>query len=604
VLQFFDVIQTSIPHIYHSALPSLPTNSQLFQQHESELAAEVRVIGGIGSSWDACIRTIQVPGDAVCVAFSPNGKTIASGIRDMVQIFDAITGVSEITLESPYDVTSLIFSPDGSLLASSAEDSIMLWDIQTGGLVRKLEGYTDFVRTLAFSPCGTTLVSCGEDSDIRIWNPLSGNCDAIIKGHTSPIDSLCWLSDTVVASGSDDGLVKLWDIPARRWLKDLSHHTDRVHSVSCSADGSKLASASWDRTLKVYDVPTGATLKTIPIRTSFVSLSSKGDRLVCRSAADLQIWDLSRDVPLTISAAHGNHEVNSACFSPDATFIASAGGHTVKLWATEFHDSRDFHSKKVGCICFSEDGSLIASGSFDGTVKIWDAKDCSCLLTLSCGTDESRSSITTVAFSPNRTLVGAGSFDGAVWIWDVESQKSRAMMDVRRYYGFKHTKFSPDGCKFVSVSLDSFSSGDSIQVWDAQTGSLLAFNGMDQSIKWITFSDGDEIVAQVDGKLERLKLCPVSTSSPTLSPSEEIAGTSTPFDLVLSTDDKPTVQPQSPSYRLLQELGWDHQWIVDSQERRVFHWFDANVSACHMTKFAVGTTIGRVAILDFSNVTY
>jgi WD40 repeat protein len=109
---------------------------------------------------------------------------------------------------------SLMFSPDGSLIASSSKSSIIVWDIQTGGLVRKLEGHTDIVWSVAFSPSGTTLVSGGKDSDIRIWNLALGNCDGIIKNHWSPIYSLCWISDTVVASGSEDGLVKLWDIPA------------------------------------------------------------------------------------------------------------------------------------------------------------------------------------------------------------------------------------------------------------------------------------------------------------------------------------------------------------------------------------------------------
>jgi WD40 repeat protein len=244
-------------------------------------------------------------------------------------------------------------------------------------------------------------------------------------------------------------------------------------------------------------------------------------------------------------------------------------------------------------MCFSEDGRLIASGSMDGTVKIWDATNCSCLFTLS-----PRKPVTSVAFSPNRTLVGAVSLD-AVKIWDVESQKLRARM--ANASSVERIRFSPDESKLVSVSRDG------IQVWDAETGSLLAFNQIYRSIEWITFSDGDEIVVQAGGKLEKLKLYAVSTSSPNIDPSEQTEGTSTPFDLVLSTDDEPTNQLQpSTSYRLLQgrSRAWNDQWIVDSQGRRVFHWLDAQVSACHMTKLAVGTSTGRVGIVDFSNITY
>jgi WD40 repeat protein len=403
----------------------------------------------------------------------------------------------------------------------------------------------------------------------------------------------------VVASGSDDCLVKLWDIPARRWLKDFSSHREHVRSVSCSADGSKLASASHDETVKVYDVATGATLKTIPMDSGFVSLSPKGDRLVC-GEDDLEIWDLPRDERVTIPMAHGNDLILSACFSPDATLIASAGdNNSVKLWTTEFHTRPDSHSRTVTCMCFSEDGSLIASGSSDGTVKIWDPTNCSCLFTLSTDT-----LITSVAFSPNHTLVAAGSYDGTVWIWDVESQKLRTTIRTSSPNSVELIRFSPDESKLVSASNDK-----SIRVWDAETGSLLAFNYTNRSIEWMTFSDGDEIVVQGDGKLEKLKLCAVSsTSSPTIDPSEELEmeGTSTPFDLVWSTDDELTIQPPSTSYRLFRDRSdeWDDQWIMDSQGRRVFHWPDGYVSACHMRKLAVGTTTGRVAIVDFSNITY
>jgi hypothetical protein len=109
---------------------------------------------------------------------------------------------------------------------------------------------------------------------------------------------------------------------------------------------------------------------------------------------------------------------------------------------------------------------------------------------------------------------------------------------------------------------------------------------------------------QVSGELKKLKLCAVSASPPTIGPSEQMAGKSTPFKLVLSTEH--TIQPPSPSYRLLRtdRSQWDDRWIVDSQGRRVFHWLDADVSVCHMSKLAVGTSTGGVVILDFSNVAY
>jgi WD40 repeat protein len=179
-----------------------------------------------------------------------------------------------------------------------------------------------------------------------------------------------------------------------------------------------------------------------------------------------------------------------------------------------------------------------------------------------------------------------------------------------------HIRFSPDGSKLVSVSLTGslvserrYEEHLDIRVWDTETGSPLAskfLGDMDGSVKWVTFLDDDEIVVQGGGsKLEKLKLCAVSTSSPTIDPSEEMEGTPTSFDLVLLTDEL-IIEPPSHSYRLFGEHSdwWDDQWIMDSQRRRVCHWTDAYTSACHMRKLAVGTSTGRVSILDFSNVTH
>ena len=284
----------------------------------------------------------------LAVAFSPDGRTLASGSRDRtIRLWDTNTGEHKLTLEGHTDgVTCLSFSPDGSTLASGSwDDTIRLWDAKTGQHLQTLEEHTDGVRSVVFSPDGSTLASGGYDNTLRLWDTETGQHKPVLEGHTDYIRSVVFSPDgSTLASGSYDRTLRLWDAETGQHKLTLEGHTDGVLSVAFSPDGSTLASGSYDRTLRLWDAETGQ-------------------------------HKLTLEGPMD--------DVNSVAFSPDGSTLVSGGyvdtirfyDDTLRLWDAKTGQHLQTlrgHRHAVASVAFSGDGSMLASGSYDDTVQVWE----------------------------------------------------------------------------------------------------------------------------------------------------------------------------------------------------------------------------------------
>lgn len=285
-------------------------------------------------------------GAVLSVAFSPDGKTLASGSGDKtIKLWNAQTGLLKQTLTGHSEsIWQVRFSPDGKALASASDDkTVKMWDAQTGALKQTLTGHSDAVPSVAYSPDGQTLASGSKDRTIKLWDATTSALKQTLTGHSDWVDTVAFSPDgKTLASGSRDQTIKLWDAQTGALKQTLTGHSDIVWSVTFSPDGKTLASASYDRSVKLWDARTGALKLTLgptsgrsPDVVWTVAFSPDGKTLASASFdKTVKLWDVQTGKLKQTLTGHG-YSAYSVAFSPDGKTLASTDDKTVKLWQVE-----------------------------------------------------------------------------------------------------------------------------------------------------------------------------------------------------------------------------------------------------------------------------
>uniref|UniRef100_A0A8C8ZQW6 Apoptotic protease-activating factor 1 n=1 Tax=Prolemur simus TaxID=1328070 RepID=A0A8C8ZQW6_PROSS len=383
------------------------------------------------------------------------------------------------------------FSQDGQRIAScGADKTLQVFKAETGEKLLEIKAHEDEVLCCAFSADDTFIATCSVDKKVKIWNSMTGELVRSYDEHSEQVNCCHFTNKNhhlLLATGSSDFLLKLWDLNQKECRNTMFGHTNSVNHCRFSPDDKLLASCSADGTLKLWDVKSANEKKSINVKQFFLnsedsqedmevivkccSWSADGARIMVAAKNKIFLWNI--DSCLKVADCRGHLSwVHGVMFSPDgSSFLTSSDDQTIRLWETKkVCKNYDIVLKQEVDVVFQENGVMVLAVDNIRHLQLINGKT---------GQIDylTEAQVSCCCLSPHHQYIAFGDEEGAIEI--LELLNNRIFQSrIRHKKAVRHIQFTADGKTLISSSDDS-----AIQVWNWQSEEYVFLQAHQETVK-------------------------------------------------------------------------------------------------------------------------
>ncbi len=412
--------------------------------------------------------------------FNPNGTLLATGSVDgTVKLWNLETG-NLIRTIAHHRVSQVAFSPDGRLLATAgaADNTVKVWDVESGQLIFTLEGHLERVHSVKFSPDGTQIATGSSDDTAKLWDVNKGLEVMTFEGHKNDVLSVDFaLNGACLVTTGADATARVWTTKSGQETRVLEDETNSMYpTIAIGPNGRLLAWASWEAPVTLWDLESGDKIAT------FISTDPEGGiahldfspdgKCIATSLMSgvLEIWDIETG-SMIFTLETGVRVNNFVRFSPDGETIATGhDDYSVRIWHVQ-EQEKGHRLIETGPLIHYEPIALSPDGELLLTLKtdygcLWDSVSGMLIRRLYGHKDY----INAGEFGPDGRLLATGSNDATVKIWNVET--GNQTMTLESTDGVRTIVYNGAGSYLAATTLDK-NSNENVEIWDTETGKKL-----------------------------------------------------------------------------------------------------------------------------------